>query len=79
MAVGWLLLSISGFLFPDLWFCYRAISVFSVPEILRTAESLKVWVLKQFEIVIVQCDGLQVLLSMVVLFHSNQSYYRGGG
>lgn len=46
-------------------------SGFSILEILRTAEGLgaeTIW-----NIVIVQWDVLQVLLSMVVLFHSNQS------
>lgn len=58
-AVGWLLLSITGCLFPDSWFSCRTISGFSVPEILKTAESLKIWVLNHFEIVIVRYDGLQ--------------------
>lgn len=52
-------------------------SGFSIAEILRAAGSLKVWVLEHFEIVVVRRGGLQVLLAMVVLFHRDQSCYRG--
>lgn len=75
-AVGWLLLRITGFLCPDTWFCYRTISGF------RHSESC--WKSKDLDIETIWNSHIPVwwfkeFLSMMVLFHSNQSYYRGGG